>query len=58
MKKLATLFFAFLPGAALAHGGHAFMTGPAHDSYHVAPVLGIALIVAALALAALKGRGS
>jgi len=55
MKKL-TAFIALLPGAAFAHGGHAPLYGPSHDSYHIAPLLGVALIVAALALAMLRGR--
>lgn len=50
MKKL-TLLLAGFPGAVLAHGGHAPLPEPAHSVSHAAPVLGIIVIAAALALA-------
>ena len=49
MKRLVTLM-TVLPGAALAHGGHAPVPEAAHGMTHAAPLLGGALIVAALAL--------
>ncbi|BBU54915.1 hypothetical protein KU6B_11800 [Mameliella alba] len=49
MKRLVTLM-TVLPGAALAHGGHAPVPEAAHGMTHTAPLLGGALIVAALAL--------
>lgn len=56
MKKLATLLV-LGPGSAFAHGGHVGLAGPAHDTFHAAPLIGVALIVIALGLAALRGRG-
>ncbi len=56
MKKLATLLV-LGPGAAFAHGGHVDLAGPAHGSFHAAPLIGVALIVVAVGLAALRGRG-
>ena len=55
MKKLTTLLV-LGPGAAFAHGGHVEMAGPAHDGFHVAPLIGIALIAVAVGLAVLRGR--
>ena len=55
MKKLTTLLV-LGPGAAFAHGGHVDMAGPAHDSFHAAPLIGVALIVVAAGLAVLRGR--
>ncbi len=55
MKKLTTLLV-LGPGAAFAHGGHVDLAGPAHDSYHMAPLIGVALILAAVGLATLRGR--
>ena len=37
MKRLAA-FALLLPGAALAHGSHAPVTGIAHDAAHAAPL--------------------
>ncbi len=55
MKKLTTLLV-LGPGAAVAHGGHVDLAGPAHDSFHAAPLIGFALIVVALALATWRER--
>lgn len=49
MKKLFAVL-AVMPGAALAHGGHAPMPAGAHELSHAAPVVGGVIIVAALAL--------
>lgn len=57
MKKLAMLMMV-LPGMAAAHGVHApglettsaTMQGFAHGAAHVAPILGLAIILAALGL--------
>lgn len=50
MKKL-TLILATLPGTLLAHGNHAPLPEPAHGLSHAAPILGVALIAAAVGLA-------
>ncbi len=50
MKTLLT-FLAVLPGAALAHGGHAPLPEPAHGLSHVGPALGAFVIVLAVGLA-------
>ncbi len=47
-----------LPGAAFAHGGHAPLPEPAHAMSHLGPVIGVGVILAALALGLLRGRGS
>ncbi len=56
MRKLAALLIV-APGAALAHGGHAEITGIAHDTFHAGPFLGaVAVVVAVLALARFRGQ--
>jgi len=44
MTRLTAFACGLLPGAALAHGGHAPLSGAAHDSFHLGP-----LVIAALA---------
>ncbi|MEC7761636.1 MAG: hypothetical protein VX874_06970 [Pseudomonadota bacterium] len=47
MKTLITLAAAGLPGAALAHPGHAEMPGPmGHDIAHLVIGLGLATAIA------------
>ena len=50
MKKLIASL-TLLPGAALAHGGHAPLPEAAHGFTHAAPLLGVALIAVAAVLA-------
>ena len=50
MKKL-TLVFATLPGALLAHGGHAPLPEAAHVIAHLGPILGAVVIAGAVGLA-------
>lgn len=50
MKHLATLI-TLLPGAALAHGGHAPVPEAAHAMTHAGPILGVAAIALAIGLA-------
>ena len=57
MKKLAAAL-ALAPGAAFAHGGHADLAGPAHETFHAGPWIGVALIAVALILAWMRERGS
>lgn len=56
MKKLTTLLV-LGPSIASAHGGHVELIGAAHDSFHAMPLAGAAVIVVAIGLAALRGRG-
>ncbi|MDJ0640731.1 MAG: hypothetical protein QNJ20_18055 [Paracoccaceae bacterium] len=56
MKKLTTLLV-LGPGSAFAHGGHVELAGSAHDSFHAAPLIGVALIVVVIGHAALRRRG-
>ncbi len=56
MKKLTTVLV-LGPGAAFAHGGHAELAGPAHDSFHAGPWIGVGLIAAALVLALIREQG-
>ena len=50
MKKLITLL-AVLPGAAIAHGGHAPVPEVTHGLTHAGPVLGALVIALAVGLA-------
>ncbi|WP_238365334.1 hypothetical protein [Mesobacterium pallidum] len=50
MKRIATLI-ALVPASAMAHGAHAPVPAVAHNTVHVLPLLGLAVIVAAAALA-------
>lgn len=56
MKKLTTLLV-LGPSIASAHGSHIEMAGAAHETFHALPLAGAAVIVVAIGLAALRGRG-
>lgn len=56
MKKLLTLMVAGLPGAAMAHTGHAELSGPAgHDIAHFVIGAFFAAAVAIIGVAVRKG---
>ncbi len=50
-KGLLALGSLALPGAALAHGGHAELPAGLHESFHVSPLAALAIIAAAAVLA-------
>lgn len=56
MKKLLTLLVAGMPATALAHPGHAELSGPmGHDIAHVVIGVGFAAVVAIVGVAVRKG---
>ncbi len=57
MKRLLTIL-TMVPGAAFAHPGHFEASAVAHDASHGGVILAVGLILAALALAWFRERGS
>ena len=51
MKTPAILMATILPGAALAHGGHAPLPDALHGMSHAAPIIGGVVIATAIGLA-------
>ncbi len=57
MKRRLTIL-TMVPGAAFAHPGHFEASAVAHDASHGGVILAVGLILAALALAWIRERGS
>ncbi|MCV6596196.1 MAG: hypothetical protein OIF40_03810 [Mangrovicoccus sp.] len=56
MKPLLTALAAFLPAAALAHGGHAPLPQAAHELSHGLPYLALGVLVAGGLALIYRGR--
>lgn len=55
MKRIAIASLTLLPGAAMAHGLHAPV--PDHTVAHLGPILGLAAVLIAAAVAWRSSRG-